>query len=97
MLFNHRLKTFKMGKKARSVTIGERGKEAIFITPNPKPVVEVHFWVIKNKLSRALGVCLALILGYLAASISFEVLVGLCILGFIWGIATGGDVETSPG
>ena len=88
MLLNHRLKTFRMGKKARSVTIGERGKEAIFITPNPKPMVEIHFWVIKNKLSRAFGVCLALILGYLAASLDWRVLLGLCILGFLWGLAT---------
>ncbi len=96
MLFNQRLKTFNMGKKARTVVLGERGKEPIYIVPRAKPVMEIHFLVIKNKLQRALGVCLALVLGYLAASLDWRVLLSLCVLGFLWGLATGGDVESSP-
>lgn len=96
MLFNQRLKTFYMGKKARTVVLGERGKEPIYVIPRPKPVMEIHIWVIKDKIKRGLGVCLALVLGYLAASLDWRVLLSLCVLGFLWGLATGGDIESSP-
>ncbi len=96
MLLNQRIKTFRMGKKARTVVIGERGKEAIYVIPGPTPAIRVNYWVVRDKLKRAMGVCLALVLGYLAASFDWQVLLGLCILGFLWGLATGGDVESSP-
>ena len=89
-------KTLRMGKKARAVTIGERGKETIFITPNPKPMVEVHIWVIREKFKLGALVILALLAGAALVLLGWQILLGGCIVGFIIGFCVGGDKESSP-
>ena len=96
MLFSSTFKTLRMSKKARTVTIGERGKEQVFITPNPKPMVEVHFWVIRDKCKLGVLVILALLAGAALSILGWQMLLGGCIIGFIIGFITGGDRESGP-
>jgi hypothetical protein len=100
MLFQqtHRFKTFRMGKKARSVTIGERGKEALFITPKPKPVFEFNSWVLADKFKLGILTVLCLLSGAVALTV-FGWSTGfiiVCAAGFVVGFINGGDRESSP-
>ena len=92
----HRLRTLRMGKKARSVTIGERGKEAIFITPNPKPVMEFHWWVLRCKIHSGMMAAIAVSLGAVSVVLGWQFVLGLVIVAFLVGFIRGGDVESSP-
>ncbi len=96
MLYQQKLKTLRMGKKARSVAIGERGGEQIFLTPKPKPVIEVNFWVFKAKLRLAILTVLTLLAGAVASLFGWQGLMAVCIIGFLVGFCVGGDRETSP-
>ena len=96
MLLNHRLKTFHMGKKARAVTIGERGKETIFITPKPKQVIEVNGWVAREKAKMGLFVVLTILVGAVVSLLGWKALLVACLIGFLIGLCIGGDRETSP-
>ncbi len=91
-----KFRTLRMGKKARGVTIGERGKEAMFIVPRPKQVVEVNFWVLRHKIRQGILASLAVGFGAVAALLGWQFVIGLAILVFIIGFVTGGDVEVSP-
>lgn len=96
MLYQQKFKTLRMGKKARSVAIGERGGEQIFLTPKPKPVVEVNFWVFKAKLRLAILTVLTLLAGAVASLFGWHGLLAACIIGFLVGFCIGGDTEVSP-
>ncbi len=96
MLFNQRLKTFNMGKKARTVVLGERGKEPIYVVPRPKPILEFHSWVLMHKLRQGFIAALAVGLGAIAALLGWQFIVGLAVLAFFIGFITGGDVESGP-
>ena len=95
LIYPRRWRTLRMGKKARTVTIGERGKEAIFITPNPKPMVEVHTWVIREKFKAGFLAVVAVSLGAVSMTLGWRFALALIIVAFIVGFIRGGDVETS--
>ena len=88
--------TFRAGKKARVVTIGERGKEQVFITPNPKPVLEFHRWVLMHKLRSGMLAAIAVSLGAVSIALGWHFTVAMVIVAFVVGFARGGDVESSP-
>ena len=92
----YRFRTLRMGKKARSVTIGERGGETIFITPKPKPVIEFNFWVLRAKLVTGFLVALAILVGGIATLFGWQGFLIICGLGFLVGFCIAGDRETSP-
>jgi len=92
----HRLRTLRMGKKARSVAIGERGGEQIFLTPKPKTVVEFNWWVARAKAKLACLTVLAILSGAAATLFGWQGLLIVCGLGFLIGFCVGGDVESAP-
>ena len=96
MLFNQRLKTFYMGKKARTVVLGERGKEPIYIIPKPKPVFEYNGWVLKAKVISGILAVLAILSGAVASLLGWKILLIVVALGFLIAFIRGGDVESSP-
>ncbi len=96
MLFNQRLKTFRMGKKARTVVLGERGKEPIYVIPRPKPVIEFNGWVLREKFKLGLLTVLAILTGAIASLFGWHGLLIICGIGFIVGFCIAGDRETSP-
>ncbi len=96
MLLNHRLKTFNMGKKARTVVLGERGKEPIYVIPKPKPVFEYNGWVLKAKVVAGILTVLAILAGAVASLLGWKVLLIIAALGFLIAFIRGGDIEASP-
>jgi hypothetical protein len=90
------MRTMNMGKKARGVTIGERGKEALFVTPKPKPVVEFNGWVLREKVKLGFYVALAVIIGAVAIQFGWLGLLWMALIGFMIGFIKGGDIESAP-
>ncbi len=96
MLYQQKFKTLRMGKKARTIVLGERGKEPIYVVPRPKPVIEVNFWVFREKVKLASLTVMAILAGAAASLFGWQGLLAVCVIGFLIGFCIAGDRETSP-
>jgi len=93
------------GVKARGVTIGSRGGEAMFVTPKPKRFIELNWWVLIVKLKTGgavfFGVLLTAFVFYIATGATVTegglyFMFGFAMFAGIVGFLQPGDRETAP-